>query len=199
MLSRYRGWWGALVVMVITAALVVLDVTVESVRRYWSRHSFTSSVVAGVLVLLLTVLIVDRVIRIRQLKDQSRAVGAPAALIVAQAGRAVDAVARAARSAEDRDEASGALRTYTQMLLTSAPMLIEARVPRAFLEAAQRLAAELFRALHAVDEEVEPRKAQLDYAVEQLRVAAAPLLEALSSEQRAAINQLPISIAFGRS
>jgi len=185
--------------MVITGTLVVLEVTVESVRRYWSRHSFTSSVLAGVLVLLLTVLIVDRVIRIRQLKDQSRAVGAPAALIVAQASRAVDAVTRAALSAEDRDEASGELRTYTQMLLTSAPLLIDARVPRAFLEAAQHVAAELFRALHAADEEVEPTRTQLDYAVEQLRAAAAPLLKALSSEQRAAISQLPISLAFGRS
>jgi len=198
-LSRYRGWSGALIVMVITGTLVVLEVTVESVRRYWSRHSFTSSVLAGVLVLLLTVLIVDRVIRIRQLKDQSRAVGAPAALIVAQASRAVDAVTRAALSAEDRDEASGELRTYTQMLLTSAPLLIDARVPRAFLEAAQHVAAELFRALHAADEEVEPTRTQLDYAVEQLRAAAAPLLKALSSEQRAAISQLPISLAFGRS
>ena len=199
MLSRYRGWSGALIVMVITGTLVVLEVTVESVRRYWSRHSFTSSVLAGVLVLLLTVLIVDRVIRIRQLKDQSRAVGAPVALIVAQASRAVDAITRAALSAEDRDQASGELRTYTQMLLTSAPLLIDARVPRAFLEAAQHVAAELFRALHAADEEVEPTRTQLDYAVEQLRAAAAPLLKALSSEQRAAISQLPISLAFGRS
>ena len=199
MLSRYRAWSGALIVMVITAALVVLDISDGSVHRYLSRHSFTSSVLAGVLVLLGTVLIVDRVIRIRQLKNQSRAVGAPAALIVAQASRTVDAVTRAALSAEDRDEASGELRTYTQMLLTSAPLLIDARVPRAFLEAAQHVAAELFRALHAADEGVEPTKTQLDHAVEQLRAAAAPLLKALSSEQRAAISQLPISIAFGRS
>ena len=198
MLSRYRAWSGALIVMVITAALVVLDISDGSVHRYLSRHSFTSSVLAGVLVLLLTVLIVDRVIRIRQLENQSRAVGAPAALIVAQAGRAVDAITRAALSAEDRDEASGELRTYTQMLLTSAPLLIDARVPRAFLEAAQHVAAELFRALHARDEKVEPTKTQLDHAVEQLRAAAAPLLRALSSEQRAAISQLPISMAFGR-
>jgi hypothetical protein len=51
-----------------------------------------------VLVLLLTVLIVDRVIRVRQLKNQSRAVGAPSALIVAQAGRTVDAITRAGRT-----------------------------------------------------------------------------------------------------
>jgi hypothetical protein len=199
MLSRYRAWSGALIVTVITAVLVVLDVSDGSVHRHLSRHSFTSSVLAGVLVLLLTVLIVDRVVRIRQLKNQSRAVGAPTALIVAQAGRAVEAITRVALSGEGRDEASGALRTYTQMLLTSAPLLIDANGPRAFLEAAQHVAAELFRALHAVDEKVEPTKTRLDLAVEQLRAAAAPLLEALSSEQRAAISQLPISMAFGRS
>ena len=199
MLSRYRAWSGALIVMVITAALVVLDISDGSVHRYLSAHSFTSSVLAGLLVLLLTVLIVDRVIRIRQLKNQSRAVGAPAALIVAQASRTVDAVTGAALSAEDRDEASGEVRAYTQLLLSSAPLLVDARVPRAFLEAAQHVAAELFRALRAGDEKVEATKTQLDRAVEQLRAAAAPLLKALSSEQRAAISQLPIIMAFGRS
>ena len=199
MLSRYRPWSGAVVVMVITAALVVLDISDGSVHRFWSRHSFTSNVLAGVLVLLLTVLIVDRVIRIRQLKNQSRAVGAPCALIVAQASRTVDAVTRAALSAEDRDAASGEVRTYTQMLLNSAPLLIDESVQRTFLEAAQHVAAQLFRALHAGDEKTEPTKTQLDHSVEQLQAAAAPLLKALSSEQRMAISQLPISMAFGRS
>ena len=81
--------------------------------------SFTSNVVAGVLVLLLTVFVVDRVIRIRQLTNESRAVGAPVALIVAQASRAVDTITRAARSAEGRAEAAGEVRTYTQTLLSS--------------------------------------------------------------------------------
>jgi hypothetical protein len=186
MLERYRAWSSAVTVMVITAALVVLDISDRSVHRYWSRHAFTSSVLSGVLVLLLTILIVDRVIRIRQLKNQSRAIAAQAALIIAQANRTVDAIARTSPSAEDREEASGELRTYTQMLLISAPLLIDARVPRTFLETAQRVAAQLFRALQARDENVELTKTQLDHAVEQLREAAAPLLQALSSEQRAA-------------
>ena len=200
MLSRYRAWSGAVIVMLITAALVVLDISDRSVHRFWSRHSFTTNVTAGVLVLALTVLIVDRVIRIRQLKNESsRAVGAPVALIVAQASRAVDAITRAARSAEDRAGAPGEVRTYTQMLLPSAPLLIDASDTRAFLEAAQHVAAELFQALHAVDEKLEPTKTRLDHAVEQLRAAAAPLLKALSNEQRAAISQLPISMTFDRS
>ena len=197
MLSGYRAWSGALIVMMVTAALVVLDIAGGPVHRFWSRHSFTTNVLAGVLVLLLTVLIADRVVRIRKLKSQFRAVGAPAALIVAQASRSVDAVTRAALSVNDRAEASAEVRTYTQLLLNSAPLLIDARIPRAFLEAAQRMAAELFPALDTGGEGVEATKSQLDEAVERLRAAAAPLLRALGSEQRAAISQLPISLAFG--
>ena len=64
----------ALVVMPITASLVVLDIRDASVHRFCSRHSFTSSVPSGGLVLLLTVLIIDWVTRTRQLRNQSRAV-----------------------------------------------------------------------------------------------------------------------------
>jgi hypothetical protein len=41
--------------LAITAVLVVLVISDGSVHRYWSRHSFTSSVLSGLLVLLLTV------------------------------------------------------------------------------------------------------------------------------------------------
>lgn len=188
MLERYRPWSGAVTVTAITSALVVLDISDRAVHQYFSRHAFTSSVLSGVLVLLLTLLIVDRVIRTRQLKNQSRAIGAQAAIIVAQANRTVDAVARASPSAEDREQASDELRTYTQMLLISAPLLIDASVSRTFLETAQRMAAQLFRALQAGDEKVEHTKTQLEHAAEQLRKAAAPLLQVLSSEQRAAVS-----------
>jgi hypothetical protein len=182
-----RGWWWALTVMVVTAVLVVLDVGDASVHRYWSKHSFTASVLSGVLVLLLTVLIVDRVARIRQLRSQSRAIGAQAAVIVGQAARAADAVAQTSPSAEDQDRASEELRTYTQMLLTSTPVLIDAAVSRRFLETAQRLAAQLFRALRdGTDETAEHRKRRLDKEVEQLRADAAPLLQPLSRDQRVA-------------
>jgi hypothetical protein len=188
MLERYRAWSGAVTVMAITLALVILDIGDASVHRYFSTHAFTASVLSGVLVLLLTLLIVDRVIRTRQLKNQSRAVAAQAAIIVAQANRTVAAVARPSPSAEDREEASGELRTYTQMLLISAPLLIDATVPRTFLETAQRMAAQLFRALQSGDDKIEHTKTQLEHAVGQLRAAAAPLLQVLSSEQRAAVS-----------
>jgi len=191
MLERYRGWWGALTVMVVTAVLVVLDVADGPVHRYWSRHSFTSSVLSGLLVLLLTVLIVDRVARVRQLRSKSTAIAAQAAVIVGQAARAADAVAQTSPSDEDHDEASEELRTYTQMLLTSAPVLIDAEISRTFLETAQRVAAQLFRTLRdGGDETAEQRKRRLDKAVEQLRGAAAPLLAPLSRDQRAAASSV---------
>jgi hypothetical protein len=188
MLERYGGWWAALTVLVITTVLVVLDITDRSVDRYWSRHSFGTSVLSGVLVLLLTVLIVDRVARIRQVRNQSRAVGAQAAIIVGQAQRAADAISSASPSADDRQAASDELRSYTQMLLISAPVLIDAKAPRTFLETAQRVAYQLFTAVRDADTEpAADRKKQLDTAVGELRQAAAPLLAALNPEQRAAI------------
>jgi hypothetical protein len=174
-------------VLAVTTALVILDVDDASVHRYWSRHSFTSSVVAGVLVLLLTVLIVDRYIRIRQFRDQSRAIGAQAAVILAQAVRTKDAIS-GAKSDDDRDQAESELRTYAQMLLTSAPLLINAAVPRTFLEAGQRVAAQLSRALRATgDEQRKQAIARLDDGVARLREAADPLLQVLNLAQLTAV------------
>jgi hypothetical protein len=188
MLKRALAWSGALIVMAVTATLVILDISNSAVHRYWSRHSFTASVLSGLLVLLLTVLIVDRVTSIRKLRNQSRAIAAQAGVIVAQAKRAADAVGKAPPSAEDRQGASDELRTYTQMLLTSAPVLIEAKLPRRFLEAAQLVAAQLFRAARAAgSESTDDARRRLDHAMEELEAAAAPLLAVLNRQQRAAL------------
>ncbi|HET6866003.1 MAG TPA: hypothetical protein VFH80_08775 [Solirubrobacteraceae bacterium] len=184
MLRRHRAWSGALTVMLITGVLVILDLSDGPVHRYWAAHAFTASVLSGVLVLLLTVLIVDRVTRMRQVRGQSRAVAAQAAIIVAQANRTAQAVTRPSPSAEDRETAGDELRTYAQMLLTSAPVLIDAPLPRTFLESAQRLGGQLFRAL---EDGAEPR-ASVDQGLDQLRAAAGPLLSALDREQRAAVS-----------
>jgi hypothetical protein len=196
MLMRGPAWWGALTVTVITAALVILDLDDASVHRYWSRHAFTASVLSGVLVLLLTVLIVDRVNRSRQIRNQSRAVAAQAAIIVGQATRTLDAVKRASQPKQDTDAAADELRTYTQMLLTSAPVLIDAPLPRAFLETAQRLAAELFATARAgrLDDAAEHR---LEDSLKDLRAAGAPLLNALSAQQRAAVTSVAADSSDG--
>ena len=187
MRGRYLAWSGALTVMVITAVLVILDISVASVHRYWSRHSFTSSVVAGLLVLLLTVLIVDRVVRMRQLRNQSRAIAVQAAIIVYQAQRAADAIGGVSPSAQDEQAALDELRTYTEMLFTSSPVLIDAAAPRAFLETAQRAAGELYQALREVrDGGAEHTQVLVSTAVEEMRRAAAPLTANLNREQLAA-------------
>jgi hypothetical protein len=186
MLRQWLAWSWALIVMAITAVLVALDVSDRTVHRFWSQHSFSSSVLSGLLVLLLTVLVVDRVNRRRQLRNQSRAIGAQAAIIVAQATRAVDAATKPSPSADDRDAAGEELRTYTQMLLVSAPVLINAAVPRTFLESAQRVAGQLYRALRD-DGKQPPPKTALEAGVKRLRADAAPLLQALNRQQRAAV------------
>jgi hypothetical protein len=188
MSERAREWSAAVSVLVLTVVAVVLDLTDASVRDFWSRHSFSSSVVSGLLVLLLTVLFVDRVNGMRKVKAQSRAIGVQAAVIVAQAGRAADAISRPSPSDDDRDEAAQELRTYMQMLLTSAPILIEARDSRAFLEVAQQTAGELFRALRlrAADENAD-FSGRVHAALEQLNLASAPVVVHLNREERAAV------------
>jgi hypothetical protein len=189
--DRYREWIAALAVLALTVVAVALDLTDRSIRRFWILHSFTSSVVAGLLVLLLTVLVVDRVHRGRVLKNQSRAIGAQAAVIVAQAGRAADAIKRPSPTDDDREQASQELRTYLQMLLTSAPVLIDARASRAFLETAQKTAARLYDAQRATADDVrQDLNAHVDDALERLHQAAAPLLAPLNLEQRAAASDV---------
>jgi hypothetical protein len=185
----WRAWSGALTVLVITALLVVLDITVGAVHHYWSQHSFTSSVLSGLLVLLLTILIVDRVIRFRQPRGQSRAIAAQAAIVLAEAERTTDVMMRASTSDDDRETASGEPHTYTLMLLISAPLLIDAKVSRSFLESAQRVAGQLSRAIRASgDEQAEQAKTRLQAGLGQLRQTAAPLLQALNRDERAAVS-----------
>jgi hypothetical protein len=186
MLRQWLAWSWALIVMALTAVLVFLDLTDRAVHRYWTQHSFSSSVLSGLLVLLLTVLVVDRVNQMRRLRNQSRAIGAQAAVIVAQGARAADAITSASPSLEDREAAGEELRTYAQMLLVSAPLLIDAAVPRRFLESAQRLAGQMFRATReAADKPV--AKEGLDAGVARLRADAAPLLKALNRQQVEAV------------
>jgi hypothetical protein len=186
-----RAWVGALAVLLVATTLVVLDLSVSSVDRYWSRHQFTSSVLAGLIVLLLTVLIADRVTHIRQVRRQARAIAVQAGVIVAQAARTADAIAGTGRPAEQREAAADELRTYAVMLLTSAPLLIDATSSRLFLETAQRVAVQLARVQRTAHDEQGPTgrpPVRLDDELRLLREAAAPLVSALNPEERAAIS-----------
>jgi hypothetical protein len=156
-----------------------------AVRRWWGRHAFTTSIVSGVLVLLVTVLIVNRVLSVRQLRDRSRAIAAQAAIVMSQAARATRAVVAVLKGG-DRDTASDELRTYMTMLLISAPVLIDASLSRTFLEEAQTLGAELARALAATrdSEPTDELRAHLDAAVDRMRAVSQPLLDILKPEER---------------
>ena len=145
---------------------------------------------AGILVLLITVLVVDQVVRVRQLKDRARATAAQAAILMVQAARAKQNVSAAMNGSGDQDAALDEVRTYMTILSISTPVLIDARVSRTFLEQAQRLAVELARGLapgvKASGEISTASDARLEDSFQRLRSAAAPLLGLLTAEQQSA-------------
>lgn len=188
MLTRWQGWLAAAGVTLITFGLVILDLVDDGFRRWWADRALTTDTVAGVLVLLVTVLVVDQVVRRGQLRDRSRAVAAQAAIVMAQAARLSKAVSSALDGSGDRDVASDEVRTYMMMLLVGAPVLIDARLSRTFLERAQRLAGEMAHALTTAAKTPDPAtvsSAQLDDAVRLLRAALTPLLQPLTPEELA--------------
>ena len=190
MLTRWQGATGAIVITLGTVALVILDQADRGFRFWWLTHAFTTSTVAGVLVLLLTVLVVDQVVRGRQILDRARAISAQAAIVGAQARRAAQAVSAAASGSGDRDAAGDAFRTYMIMLLVAAPVLIDAKVSRNFLEEAQRLGGEMGQLLATLSRDPEgttPSVERLDAAVRRLRAAAAPLMAQFTPEERNAV------------
>jgi hypothetical protein len=187
---RSQAWIAIVIVTALVLALVVLELSERAVRRFWSNHPLTADTVAGVLVVGLTVVIVDQIIRRRQIHDQSRAIGAHAAIMLIQARRAVDAALAVRDRDGDRGAAGDAVRTYLLMLLVGAPVLLEEPMARRFLEQAQVLAAELGRILSPADVGILPSSAfagGLDEAIRQLRGAAVPLLAALSADERSAV------------
>ena len=194
MLSRWQGGLVALVVTLLTGVLVILDITNEGMRRWGDSHALTTSTVSGLLVLAITVLVVDQVVRLRQLNDRARAVAAQAAIIMTQAVRASASIGQAlAKGADDtaRDAASDEFRTYMMMLLVGAPVMIDGKVSRTFLEQAQTVGGLMALSLGVTSRPSGPAPAQdrrLDDAVQRLRTASAPLLQVLDPETQAAVS-----------
>ena len=189
MAKPWLGWLAAILVTLVTAGLVAADVADAGMRRWWSGHALTADTVSGLLVLLITVQVVNQVVRRRQLRGQSLAIAAQAGIMVNQAARSVRAVSAALNGSGDRDAAADEVRTYMMMLLVGAPVLIDARVSRNFLEQAQHLGGEMAHSLttmsktHAAPAHASER---LDHAVQQLRTASTPLLQLLSPDERSA-------------
>jgi hypothetical protein len=186
-LTRWQGGFAAVVVTLATCGLVAGDLTDEGFRRWWVNHALTTDTVAGLLVLLVTVLIVDQVVSRRSVRDRSRAIAAQAAILMAQAVRSSRAVSSALAGSADRGDAADEVRTYMMMLLVGAPILIDAEIARNFLEEAQRLAGEMAHMLTTMRKASGPldtSAARLSDAVSRLQAALAPLLQVLTPDER---------------
>ncbi len=181
--AHWRGWFAAIAATLATAGLVIAEIDDAGLRHWWGDHDLTTDTVSGLLVLLITFLVVNQVVRRRQLRDRSHAVSAQAAIMMGQAARSAKAVSAALDGSGDRDAASDEVRTYMIMLLVGAPVLIESRVSRNLLELAQHLGREMTRVLLTMTKAhgaAAGPDARLDDAIAQLRAAAAPLLQPLN-------------------
>jgi hypothetical protein len=184
--TQLRGWIAAAAAMLTALALVIADITDGALRRWWEAHPLTTDTVAGLLVLAITLEVADQVLLMRQRRDRSRAVAAQAAIIVGQAARSYHALSALPGGPGDGGTAVDAVQTYMMMLLVSAPLLIDDRVARNFLEQAQRLAGEMALALSGRAKPGVAAGAGADRmaaAVDSLRAAAGPLLRPLNTDQ----------------
>jgi hypothetical protein len=187
MLTRWQGGSAAVIVTLIAAGLVIGDIADPGLRHWWVGHALTTDTVAGLLVLFITVLIADQLVRRRQLSDRTRAIAAQSAIIVGQAARSSRAVSDALIGSGDRDAAQDELRTYMLMVLVGAPVMIDAPVSRELLELAQSLGGEMARALLITRGKPQSPPAalagQIGESFGKLRAAAAPLLQVLDLDE----------------
>ena len=192
MLSRWLGGLAAATVALVACVLVILDLTDAGLRRWWDAHALTTDTIAGLLVLMITVLVVDQVVRLRQGKSRGRAVAIQVAILMTQANIASRAVSQVLAGSGGRDMAYEEFRTYTMMVLAVAPVLIDARTSRNFLERAQDLDASMAQALRVLATAPGQEKflaAQLDDTLQALKSASTPLLQNLTPELRSAVRE----------
>ena len=149
--TRLIGWLAAVLAMLVTLALVAGELTNAGQRRWWAARPLTTDTVAGLLVLLVTILVVNQLLNRQQARQRGHAVAAQAAIMVAQATRSAKAVSSVIDGSGDRGAASDGFRTYMMMLLIGAPVLIGDPVARRFLEQAQYLGGVMAAALAAMD------------------------------------------------
>ena len=188
--ARLAGWLAAILVTLLTLGLIVSSLADAGVRTWWDSHSLTTDTVAGLLVLLITILIVNQLLNRRETGQRGHAVAAQAAIVVAQAARSAKAVSSVIDGSGDRDAASDGFRTYMMMLLISAPVLIDDPVARRFLEQAQYLGGVMAHTLALIDRSTGGAATpggRLDDAMQQLQSSAAPLLQLLSPGVRDSI------------
>jgi hypothetical protein len=191
--TRLIGWPAAVLATLFAVALVAGEITDSGQRRWWATHALTTDTVSGLLVLLITVLVVNQLLSRRQASQRGHAVASQAAIVVAQAARSAQALSAAINGSGDLEAASDSFRTYTLMLLISAPVLIDDPVARNFLEQAQYLTGVMARTLTWT---AKPSRGAavpsgtLDDAVQRLETASTPLLQLITPEMRDAIQRL---------
>ena len=190
MLSRWLGGLAVAAVALVACVLVILDLTDAGLRRWWDAHALTTDAVAGLLVLMITVLVVDQVVRLRQGNSRARAVAIQVAILMTQANSASRAASQFLAGSGDRDMAYDEFRTYTMMLLSAGPVLIDARTSRNFFERAEDLDGEMARALTVLATVPGQEKfpaARLDDTLQALKSASTPLLQNLTPELQSAV------------
>ena len=188
MLKVWQAGVATIVVALLSSALIVLDLSDGAFRRWWSARAFTTDAIAGILVVLVTVLIVNQALGIRQERERFRATAAQASMVLSQAIRATRAVLACVTSG-NRTAASDELRTYMIMLMIAAPILIESKTPRVFLEDAQTLGGMLVQVQHSESQssvKTVTSDTQLEEALQRLKIAATPLFAPLTAEERTA-------------
>jgi hypothetical protein len=72
--NRFLGWPPAVLATLITVGLVVGELTDAGQRRWWATRPLTTDTVAGLLVLLITVLVVNQLLNRRQSRQRGHAV-----------------------------------------------------------------------------------------------------------------------------
>ena len=187
-LKVWRAGVATVAVALLSSALIVLDLSDGAFRRWWSARAFTTDAIAGILVVLITVLIVNQALGIRRDRERFRATAAQASMVLGQAIRTTRALL-ACTTSGDRTAASDELRTYMIMLMIAAPILIDSKTPGAFLEDAQTLGDMLVHVQHSESPscfKTVPSDAQLEEALQQRKITAAPLLAPLTAEERTA-------------
>src|SRR6516162_1255386 len=121
MLSRWLGGLAAAAVALVACVLVILDVTDAGLRRWWDAHALTTDTIAGLLVLMITVLVVEQVVRLRQGNSRARAVAIQVAILMTQANTAARAVSQFLAGSGDWAMAYDESPLHTMMVLTVAP------------------------------------------------------------------------------
>ncbi len=192
MSARLAGWLAAGLAMLVTLALILLEITDAAMRRWWSGHSLTTDTVSGLLVLLITVLVVNQLLNQRQARQRSHVVAGQAAIVMAQANQSAKAISSVTGGSGDHGAASDGFRTYMMILLISSPAFIGDLVARRFLEQAQALGAVMAGRLELINKSTDasavPSDA-LDDAMKQLQSAAAPVLQPLGPRARDSIQR----------